>query len=94
MAAVFAANFTNHMLTISSDLLLQSNLEFSWLAPLITETINKSLKVGPENAQTGPASRGDLKVLDSHVEFLHHDEIIQEIYKLISQHIVDRYVEK
>jgi predicted short-subunit dehydrogenase-like oxidoreductase (DUF2520 family) len=94
VAAVFAANFTNHMLTISSDLLLQNNLEFSWLAPLITETINKSLALGPGNVQTGPARRGDLKVLDSHMEFLQEDEIIGEIYKVISQNIVDRYNEE
>ena len=66
-------------------------LEYEWLKPLITETINKSLAIGPEAAQTGPAKRGDLEILDSHMELLKDDESIAEIYRVISQDIVDRY---
>lgn len=91
VAAVFASNFSNHMITISRDIMQQNNLNFSWLIPLITETIEKSLSVGPENAQTGPAKRGDLSILDQHISFLADDENLSEIYKLISQHIIDRY---
>jgi hypothetical protein len=29
--------------------------------------------------------------LDKHLEFLQEDESVAEIYKVISQHIVDRY---
>lgn len=91
IAAVFAANFTNHMLTISKQILQQNSLDFELLKPLITETINKGLSLGPENSQTGPAMRGDLEVLDKHMEFLQNDETLNEIYKLISQHILDQY---
>ncbi len=91
VAAVFASNFANHMLTISRDILQQNSLNSDWLVPLITETIEKSLTLGPENAQTGPARRGDLDVLDQQLEFLREDERVAEIYKLISQHIIDRY---
>jgi predicted short-subunit dehydrogenase-like oxidoreductase (DUF2520 family) len=91
VAAVFASNFTNHMLTISKTILSGRNLEYEFLKPLITETINKSLSIGPEAAQTGPARRGDLEILDSHMEFLKEDEELSEIYRVISQHIVDHY---
>lgn len=91
VAAVFASNFTNHMLTISQDVLRENKLEFDWLKPLIAETINKSLSLGPEESQTGPAKRGDLETLDKHVAFLQEEEGVSEIYKVISQHIVDRY---
>jgi predicted short-subunit dehydrogenase-like oxidoreductase (DUF2520 family) len=91
VAAVFASNFTNHMLTLSQQILQHNSMEFDWLKPLIIETINKSLQVGPENAQTGPARRGDLEILEKHHEFLKDDPTLQEIYKLISQHIIDRY---
>jgi predicted short-subunit dehydrogenase-like oxidoreductase (DUF2520 family) len=47
--------------------------------------------MGPESSQTGPAFRGDLEVLDRHMEFLEEDEKIAEIYRVISQHIVDTY---
>lgn len=91
VAAVFASNFTNHMLTISKDILQQNSIDFAFLKPLILETITKSLALGPDQAQTGPASRGDLEILDKHLEFLKEDESVAEIYKIISQHIVDRY---
>ena len=69
----------------------QNSLEFEWLKPLILETLQKSLSIEPENAQTGPAKRGDLEILDKHLEFLKEDPTVAEIYKLISQQIIDRY---
>jgi predicted short-subunit dehydrogenase-like oxidoreductase (DUF2520 family) len=91
VAAVFASNFTNYMLTTSSEIMEQNGLDFEWLKPLVTETITKSLQIGPEAAQTGPASRGDLEILDRHMEFLQNDPQKQELYKLISQLIIDKY---
>ncbi|MEJ0055484.1 MAG: DUF2520 domain-containing protein [Bacteroidota bacterium] len=91
VAAVFASNFTNYMLTLSKEILQKNKLSFDLLKPLITETINKSLSVGPENSQTGPAVRSDLEILDHHMEFLQDDKNLAEIYQLISQAIIDRY---
>ena len=91
VAAVFASNFTNHMLSISKELLEENSMNFDLLKPLITETLNKALTIGPEEAQTGPAIRGDIEILDKHHEFLQNDESIATLYKLISQHIIDRY---
>jgi predicted short-subunit dehydrogenase-like oxidoreductase (DUF2520 family) len=91
VAAVFASNFTNHMLLIAQQIMKENNLNFDWLKPLIAEMINKSMSIGPEQAQTGPARRGDFETLDRHMEFLQQDEQRAEIYKVISQHIIDRY---
>lgn len=91
VAAVFASNFTNHLLTLSKEIMVRNQLNFDYLKPLIAETLNKSLEIGPENAQTGPAKRGDLEMLDKHMEFLQSDPPVAEIYKLISQHIIDSY---
>jgi predicted short-subunit dehydrogenase-like oxidoreductase (DUF2520 family) len=91
VAAVFASNFTNHMLTLSKEILINNNLNFDYVKPLVAETINKSLSLGPENSQTGPAKRGDLEILDKHMEFLSHDTVVAELYKLLSQHIIDSY---
>lgn len=91
LSAIFASNFTNHMLTIARDIVSARGLDYDWLKPLIAETINKSLTIGPEAAQTGPARRGDLEILDAHMELLQDDESLAEIYRVISQHIVDRY---
>lgn len=91
VAAVFASNFTNHMLAIASDIMADNKLDFDWLKPLIVETVNKSLSLSPAKAQTGPAKRGDLEILDKHFEFLQENVAVSEIYRVISQHIVDRY---
>jgi predicted short-subunit dehydrogenase-like oxidoreductase (DUF2520 family) len=91
LAAVFASNFTNFMLLQAEDIMNQQNLSFDLLKPLIAETVNKSLHIGPEQAQTGPARRADLEVLDKHLEFLKEDEMKASIYKIISQSILDRF---
>jgi predicted short-subunit dehydrogenase-like oxidoreductase (DUF2520 family) len=91
VAAVFASNFTNHMLLVAQDIMKEHSLSYDWLKPLIAEMINKSLSIGPENAQTGPARRGDLEILDKHVEFLQENHSTAELYRVISQHIIDRY---
>jgi len=91
ISAVFASNFTNHMLTIAKEILHDNSLSFDYLKPLIAETINKSLSIGPELSQTGPAKRGDLEVLDKHLEFLNYDEQLTEIYRVISQNIINHY---
>jgi predicted short-subunit dehydrogenase-like oxidoreductase (DUF2520 family) len=94
VAAVFASNFANHMLTLSKDILQKNSLSFDLLKPLITETFNKSLANGPDRSQTGPAMRGDLEILDRHIEFLQDEKTVAEIYKIISQDILDRYQEE
>lgn len=91
VAAVFACNFTNHCLMLSEQILNAKKLDFEILKPLIIETINKSLELGPANAQTGPAKRHDFQTLDHHMEFLEMNEELAELYRLFSQNIVDNY---
>lgn len=89
IAAVFASNFTNHMLRLSEEVMNRQGLDFEMLKPLIVEQINKSMEIGAIKAQTGPAVRGDIQTLDAHYQFLLYREQIAEIYKLISQDIID-----
>jgi predicted short-subunit dehydrogenase-like oxidoreductase (DUF2520 family) len=91
VAAVFACNFTNYLMTVSEELLDEAKLDFNLLGPLVAETIEKSLLLKPSNAQTGPAKRGDLKTLDKHMEMLAKHPAYSEIYKIISQQILDKY---
>lgn len=93
LSAVIASNFTNYMLTLAHDMALEHNLKFDWLKPLIAETINKAFHVGPDRTQTGPAKRGDFETLDRHMQLLQSDPKVAELYRMISQHIVDRYIE-
>lgn len=95
LSAVFASNFLNHLLSIAKKLSKRHQINFELLHPLIAETVNKSLELGPEKSQTGPAARGDLQTMDAHLALLEGDEDLKEIYKLLSQHILDqRYYEK
>lgn len=89
VAAVFASNFTNHMLAIAREIAAQHELDFNALKPLIAETLNKSLELGPAKAQTGPAVRGDFEILEQHMEFLKENPEWAEIYKIVSQSIID-----
>jgi len=91
VAAVFACNFTNYMLTSSQDILKKTKIDFNLLQPLVTETIQKSFELAPKNAQTGPARRGDLQTLDKHMEILAKQPAYAEIYELLSQQILDKY---
>ncbi len=89
VAAVFASNFTNHMIRIAEEIMRRQDLDFEMLKPLIIETISKSLQIGAKNAQTGPAIREDYETLEDHHQFLNYNESLAEIYKLISQDIID-----
>ncbi len=89
VAAVFASNFTNHCLAIAENILSENEIDFNILKPLILETIEKGLAIGPSNAQTGPAKRHDFETLDEHMSYLEKDESLTEIYKIFSQNIID-----
>ncbi|WP_209332034.1 Rossmann-like and DUF2520 domain-containing protein [Lunatimonas salinarum] len=91
VAAVFASNFTNHLLGIAERIMERHGLDFEMLKPLIIEQISKSLEIGAKRAQTGPAVREDLDTLENHHQFLQFDEKLAEIYRSISQHILDTW---
>ena len=54
VAAVFAANFTNHMVYLAESIMKRQDLDFEILKPLIIEQMNKTLQLGAGEAQTGP----------------------------------------
>lgn len=92
VAAVFACNFTNHLLTIAHDLTVRDNLEFDLLRPIITETFRKGLAApDPAVVQTGPARRGDLTTIDTHLTYLSSQPRLAEIYQLLTQSIRHKY---
>jgi predicted short-subunit dehydrogenase-like oxidoreductase (DUF2520 family) len=89
VAAVFACNFTNHLFAISQDLLAAENLDFNLLRPLIAETADKIRLNDPATVQTGPAIRGDDQIINSHLEMLKDKPELHELYKKLSQSIVN-----
>jgi predicted short-subunit dehydrogenase-like oxidoreductase (DUF2520 family) len=87
MAAVFACNFSNHMIVLSDEILNQKKLDTSILRPLIEETFRKSISMDPYEAQTGPAVRDDFSTLDIHIKMLDNQALLQKIYTFTSQSI-------
>ncbi len=87
IAAVLTCNFTNHLCSIASDYLAEKGLEFRILLPLLEQTVAKLRTSTPQEAQTGPAARGDQKVIDYHLSKLAQSPHISEIYRLLSQSI-------
>ena len=86
VAAVFVNNFTNHLYTIGEELCKAHKVPFSVLQPLIAETANKIKHLPPSLVQTGPAARGDQKILEDHLQYL-TKESHQKLYQLISASI-------
>ena len=84
VAAVFASNFTNHLLGISQALLGEASLPFELLMPLVRETVEKALAAPPFSVQTGPAARRDAPTLARHEAELAAHPTWLEVYKLLS----------
>ena len=87
LAAVFACNFTNHMYALTQELLDDYGLPFDVMLPLIDETTQKVHRLSPKQAQTGPAARGDKKVMDAHRKMLADKPQLECIYQLLSDSI-------
>ena len=89
ISAVFACNFSNHLFAIAQQLLASQQLDFDLIRPLIAETAAKVQEHLPSAVQTGPAIRKDDKTIQKHLDFLKDQPQLQEIYRLLSQSIVN-----
>lgn len=94
VAAVFANNFTNYLITVSEQILAKENIPFDLLKPLINETVAKINDNTPQSMQTGPARRGDKVTLEKHQQYLNQYPDYQRIYELLSNHIQALYSNK
>lgn len=93
IAAVFACNFTNHLLSIAHELTVGDGLEFDLLRPLIRETMRKGLTAdNPADVQTGPARRNDLSTIDAHLALLANRPRLAELYGVMTTSIQRAYL--
>jgi predicted short-subunit dehydrogenase-like oxidoreductase (DUF2520 family) len=88
LAAVMASNFTNHLFALSAKLLNDHHLPFDLLIPLMKETIDKAISMSPEDAQTGPAIRGNRAIIEKHMALLELYPEIKKIYSILSESIM------
>ncbi|MFD2523773.1 Rossmann-like and DUF2520 domain-containing protein [Emticicia soli] len=88
VAAVFACNFTNHLMALAKEITNDEDLEFDLLKPLIRETFQKALAAEhPADVQTGPAVRGDKSTINNHLVYLNNRPDLFEIYEIMSESI-------
>ena len=87
LAAVFACNFPNYLYQLAGKLLENNGLPFAMLRPLIFETAHKVMLLNPEEAQTGPAKRGDESIMNMHKNMLKGDKELLKIYTILSEGI-------
>lgn len=92
IAAVFVSNFTTYMLSIGNDIIQQHHLPNDILDALIRITFDNITSQNASDRQTGPAKRGDIKVVWEHIHQLEKEQPdIAELYKLLSLGILKRY---
>ncbi|MFN5318932.1 MAG: Rossmann-like and DUF2520 domain-containing protein [Bacteroidia bacterium] len=91
LSAVFMNNFSNHIARLTHDYCSKNNLPFEALKPLMSETLKNVFSSTPDETQTGPARRGDTKVLSQHEIMLANEPEMLEIYRYISHQIIKHY---
>lgn len=88
IAAVYACNFANAMYAMAAEVLGKQGLPFEVMLPLIDETAEKLHHLSPQEAQTGPARRGDTRVMARQRAMLNGD--LAAVYDIVSRYICDK----
>ncbi|MDR2238648.1 MAG: DUF2520 domain-containing protein [Chryseobacterium sp.] len=89
LTAVFACNFVNHLFARAKEISDSQDIPFDYFLPLIDETVQKIHEIDPKKAQTGPAVRNDLRILELHEQLLKDESL--EIYKTMNHSIQKMY---
>lgn len=89
LTAVFACNFVNHLFSRAKEISDAQEIPFDYFLPLIDETVKKVHEIEPKMAQTGPAIRNDVKILQLHEQLLKDESL--EIYKTMNHSIQKMY---
>jgi predicted short-subunit dehydrogenase-like oxidoreductase (DUF2520 family) len=94
LAAVFVNNFTNVLFTTADELVRKvsnEDIDYKILMPLMAQTVKKLQTITPVEAQTGPARRGDKKVMKKHLSLLKKRTDLQKLYTQLSKLIIKQY---
>ncbi|KFF14317.1 NADP oxidoreductase [Chryseobacterium soli] len=89
LTAVFACNFVNHLFSKAKEISDSQEIPFDYFLPLIDEMVQKIHEIDPKSAQTGPAVRNDVRVLEMHEQLLKDESLA--IYKTMNHSIKKMY---
>jgi predicted short-subunit dehydrogenase-like oxidoreductase (DUF2520 family) len=85
ICGVFVNNFTTHIVQLAQEYAKNNEIDFNLLMPLLNETVHKLNKIPAIKAQTGPAKRGDDKIISKHISQLTEDS--KTVYTVLSSSI-------
>ncbi len=93
VAAVLINNFVNYLVFLSENYAENYQIPKELFGPLLKETLSKALELGAENAQTGPARRGDLQTIQKHLNLIESFDktVLLSLYQLFSKSILEHY---
>ena len=89
LTAVFACNFVNHLFARAKEISDSQNIPFDYFIPLIDETVEKIHSMNPQDVQTGPAIRNDLRILEMHQKLIDGEHL--NIYTTMNESIKKMY---
>lgn len=93
IAGVFSNNFPNILLECVDRILGTAGYPLDVVRPLLRGTVDKAFAVGPHEAQTGPARRGDFDVISRQYQSLPED--LKPVYKELTALILrSHHIEK
>lgn len=90
VAGVLTSNFPIYLLQMVERVLAEVDLPLSTVAPLLEATIAKAFEVGPGQAMTGPARRGDTAVIQKQLNSIKSSED-RAVYEALSRAILAKY---
>jgi predicted short-subunit dehydrogenase-like oxidoreductase (DUF2520 family) len=91
LAAVFANNFSNHLVGIAQDICAKEGIDFEYLHPLIQQTFERLKTENAKSIQTGPAIRNDKMTIQKHLQLLKDKPEWTLIYESLSTSIRKTY---
>lgn len=91
LAAVFANNFCNHLLTIADEICSKETIPFDYLKPIIEQTFERLKTEQSKNLQTGPAIRDDKMTMQKHLKLLKTNTDWALVYESLSASIRKMY---
>ena len=80
LAGVIGNNFTNHLLQLAGSILEEAGQGLDVIKPLIEETLKKAYNIGPTEAQTGPAKRGDIQLMECQLQMIDANPELKKLY--------------
>ncbi len=91
LSGIIVNNFVNHLVARTFVFMDKQDLNKKLLMPLLDETIRKLDHITPFEAQTGPARRNDLEIIQKHLELLKEEPELKKLYSLLTDSIIAYY---